>query len=74
MSIRLFRQASDAAKTKMSQAHIGKTHSEQTKQRISQSMKNYWQGIPNRDEHTTMDELLGVVYKKKGAARQPPKK
>lgn len=29
------------------------------KSQISQSMRNYWRTVPSREQHTTMDELIG---------------
>lgn len=44
---RIFREASEQTKSKMSIAHVGKCHSEATKQKISQSMTKYWQSVPS---------------------------
>lgn len=55
MAKRIFREASEATKTKMSvkkqgslNPNYGRERSEETKQRISAKMKQYWQNIPNK--------------------------
>ncbi|NDV78743.1 NUMOD3 domain-containing DNA-binding protein [Dysgonomonas sp. 511] len=55
MAKRLFREASEATKTKMSikkqgilNPNYGRTQSDETKQKISQKMKAYWETIPNK--------------------------
>lgn len=67
--MRKYRQPTDDVRTKMSIAHTGHTHSEETKQKISRSMRNYWLTIP--DVPTTMDDFLGVENKNKATNRQP---
>lgn len=67
--MRKYRQPSYEVRAKMSIAHTGRTHSEQTKQKISRSMRNYWLTIP--DVPTTMDDFLGVENKNKATNRQP---
>lgn len=67
--MRKYRQPSDEVRAKMSNAHTGRTHSEQTKQKISRAMRNYWLTIP--DAPTTMDDLLGRENKNKATNRQP---
>lgn len=47
---RIFREASEQTKAKMSIAHVGKSHSEATKQKISQSMTKYWQTVPSEND------------------------
>lgn len=46
MSKRLNRKLSEETKEKMRQAHIGKHHSDETKNKMSKSMKKYWENIP----------------------------
>ena len=67
--MRKYRQPSDNVRAKMSIAHTGRTHSEQTKQKISMSMQNYWRTVPNAP--TTMDEFLDGKQNNKAADRQP---
>lgn len=45
---RIFRQATETARQRMSAAHKGKTLPFATKQKISQSMVEYWKTIPNK--------------------------
>ncbi len=45
---RQFRQASLQTRAKMSQAQKGKPKTEIQKQRISQSMIDYWRNVPNQ--------------------------
>lgn len=47
---RLFREPSEMTRERMSKAHQGVTKSEKTKQRISDSMKKYWEKIPSNKE------------------------
>jgi hypothetical protein len=67
--MRKYRQPSDDVRAKMSVAHTGRTHSEQTKQKISASMTKYWSTIP--DAPTTMDSFLGGEQKNKATNGQP---
>ncbi|NDV80098.1 NUMOD3 domain-containing DNA-binding protein [Dysgonomonas sp. 511] len=52
---RIFREASELTKTRMSvkkqginNPNYGRERSEETKMKISTKMKQYWQGIPNK--------------------------
>jgi hypothetical protein len=47
---RLFREPSEMTRERMSKAHQGITKSDKTKQRISASMKKYWERIPSNKE------------------------
>lgn len=53
---RLFREPSDLTREKMSMAHQGETKSDKTKQRISDSMKKYWERIPSSKDREKEDE------------------
>ena len=59
---RQWRELTDAHKEKISQSSSGKPKSSAHRQHISQSMKQYWRGVPHRpdEEHLTMDEYLGI--------------
>ncbi len=63
---RQWRELSDEHKEKISQSSSGKPKSTAHRQHISQSMKQYWQGVPHRpdEEHMSMDEYLGISKKK----------
>lgn len=50
---RLFREPSEMTRQRMSMAHQGVTKSDKTKQRISDSMKRYWERIPSSKEDET---------------------
>ena len=67
--MRKYRQPSDDVRAKMSVAHCGRTHSEQTKQKIAASMTRYWRTIP--DAPMTMDEFFGDENKNKATNGQP---
>lgn len=63
---RIYRELDDATKQKISNATRGRTKSEAHRQHLSQSLKKYWETIPNKpvsdtaqSNHTTMDELIG---------------
>ncbi len=56
---RQWRELDDATRERISRNNQGKPKSEQHKQRISQAMKDYWRGVPNRP-NITMDDLIGV--------------
>ena len=62
-SKRQYRELDDATKQKISASTKGKSKSETHKQHISQSMKDYWKTIPNKPEHTSMDDFLGITKK-----------
>ena len=63
---RQWRELSDEHKEKISQSSSGNPKSTAHRQHISQSMKQYWQGVPHRpdEEHLSMDEYLGISEKK----------
>lgn len=46
--VRRFRQMDDAVKLRISQSLRGRSMSETHKQAISNGMKAYWAGIPNK--------------------------
>lgn len=48
---RKYRELSDEARRKISQANKGKPKSEAHRRRISQAMKDYWSRVPSRDIH-----------------------
>ena len=53
---RLFREPSEMTRERMGKAHQGVTKSEKTKQRISDSMKRYWELIPSNKDRQKEDE------------------
>ncbi len=55
---RIYRELDDATKEKISQSSKGKAKSVSHRQHLSQSLKNYWRGVPSRQEHLTMQEYL----------------
>ena len=57
---RQYRELSDIIKQKISKATTRKPKSESHKEHISQAMKRYWAGIPNKPQQTTMADLLGI--------------
>ena len=57
---RIYRELDAETKRKISKANTGKRKSESHKQHLSQSMKRYWQGVPNKPKQTTMNDLLGI--------------
>lgn len=57
---RIYRELDTETKQKISKANTGKSKSESHKQHISQSMKRYWQGVPNKPKQTSMNDLLGI--------------
>ena len=56
---RKYRELEDEVKEKISQSTKGKAKTMRHRQNLSRSLKRYWEGIPHRPEHTTMDDLLG---------------
>lgn len=55
MAKQIYREANEATKTKMSvkkqgilNPNYGQERSEETKQKISRKMKEYWQTVPNK--------------------------
>lgn len=55
---RKYRELDDEVKAKISQSTKGKTKTMRHRQNLSRSLKNYWQSVPSRDEHLTMQEYL----------------
>lgn len=56
---RKYRELRDDVKEKIRKATTGKSKTMRHRQNLSRSLKRYWEGIPHRPEHTTMDDLLG---------------
>ena len=57
---RIYRELSDQTKEKISKSSTGKSKSESHRAHLSQAMKKYWAGIPNKPQYTTMADLLGI--------------
>lgn len=57
---RKYRELDDDVKKRISQSCKNLKKSALHKQRLSQSLKNYWGGVKSRDEHLTMDEYFGL--------------
>ena len=57
---RKYRELDDYVKKRISQSCKNLKKSSLHKQRLSQSLKNYWMGVKSRDEHLTMDEYFGL--------------
>ena len=57
---RKYRELDDDVKKRISQSCKNLKKSALHKQRLSQSLKNYWEGVKSRDEHLTMDEYFGL--------------
>jgi hypothetical protein len=59
---RQWRELSDEHKQKIRQSAEGKPKSAEHREHISQSLINYWRGVPHKpgNESMTMDEFLGV--------------
>ena len=56
---RKYRELSDATKEKISKSLTGKKRDYTTRQKLSNSLKNYWKSVPSRDdEHIAMQEYL----------------
>lgn len=55
---RKYRELDDEVKAKISQSTKGKAKTMSHKKHLSQSLKNYWQSVPSRDEHLTMQGYL----------------
>lgn len=53
---RQYRELSDATKAKISQAMKNRSISLTHKERISNSMKDYWKTIPNKPQEFNSDE------------------
>lgn len=59
---RQWRELSDETKERISQSTKNKPKSAVHKEHISQSLRDYWRGVPHKpgNEDITMDEFLGV--------------
>ncbi len=59
---RQWRELSDETKERISQSSKNKPKSAAHKEHISQSLIDYWRGVPHKPgkEGMTMDEFLGV--------------
>ena len=58
---RQWRELDYATRERISRSTQGKPKSEQTKQKISQALKDYWKTIPHRPKSgITMDDLIGA--------------
>lgn len=57
---RQYRQLSDETKKKIQASSTGKPKTAMHRQHISQAMREYWQGVPNKPQATTMDSLIGA--------------
>ena len=55
---RIYRELDNSTKEKISAVAKGKPKAAAHKEHISQAMKKYWQGIPNRPSGLTMDDYL----------------
>lgn len=58
---RQYRELADTTKEKIRASVSGKPKSAMHKQHISQSMTNYWRGVPHRPQSgITMNDLIGA--------------
>lgn len=57
---RMYRELDDDVKKRISQSCKKKKKSTLHKQRLSQSLKNYWMGVGSRKDDLTMDEYFGI--------------
>ena len=55
---RKYRELRDDVKEKIRKATTGKSKTISHRQHLSKSLKKYWQSVPSRDEHLTMQEYL----------------
>ena len=55
---RQYRELSDITKQKISKSAIGKSKSASHKEHISQAMKKYWAGIPNKPKDITTKQYF----------------
>lgn len=53
---RTFRQLSDETKAKISHALRGRSKSFTHREHISDALRQYWQGIPNKQQNTNDNE------------------
>lgn len=57
---RQYRELSDDTKRRIQASSKGKPKSALHRQHIAQAMREYWKGVPNKAEHTTMYDVLGI--------------
>jgi hypothetical protein len=57
---RKYRELDVDVKKRISQSCKNLEKSSLHKQRLSQSLKKYWQGVPSRKDDLTMDEYFGI--------------
>lgn len=57
---RQYRELSDDTKKKIQASTTGKPKTAVHRQHIAQAMRDYWKGVPNKPEHITMNDLLGI--------------
>ena len=63
---RIYRNdVSNSTREKQSVAHKGKTHSNETKQRISRAMCNYWAKLPTKPTTNNTTSTTEKIYGKK---------
>jgi len=55
---RQYRELDDSTKQKLSAAAKGKHKAAAHREHISQSMKEYWQGVPHRPSGTTLGDIM----------------
>lgn len=55
---RIYRELDNSTKEKISAASKGKPKASAHKEHISQALKKYWQGIPNKPSGMTMNDYL----------------
>lgn len=54
---RQYRELSDETKKKIHAASVGRRKTALHRQHISQAMREYWKGVPNRPQTTTINNL-----------------
>ena len=57
---RKYRELDDDVKKRISQSCKNLKKSSLHKERLSQSLKNYWMGVGSRKDDLTMDEYFGI--------------
>lgn len=57
---RKYRELSDETRERISKSNKGKKKGVMHRQKLSQSLKKYWQGVPSRAENLAMDEYFGL--------------
>ena len=75
--MRKYRNMPEETKERISASMKGKAghpQTENTRKKIADSMRAYWQTLSYAPDHTTMDELIGASTNNKGTVRQPQKK